>query len=810
MDLLATRVGSSLQAREEIEFILKAQTSLKMLELKHHKILLALFVVVNVACSSWNFAEYMHDARFISPSTVVIYDVARVEKMHPNFASTGLENEYFQPWSEKATETGLTDLQLAKFHLGCYSTVDDGGLSKPWDTLEAMTAFKAADVAEKSATLSALQLAAGGFKSRSVCNCIDTMLYSKLKVDETMTKVRAALGTDVARWESVDPTISKIEEFVYKHITDSTKRNEAQTAVPLSLTALKRGAADNTLSFPVAEAKFRDFMGSMGYTTFTAVQALSKYKADTSETGTLSLDDAKFKTFRASLLAADLDQNGAVSESEFNKWQETFYRPINVDAATAYTPANSFASVMADATINAAGDTGEMSEATWNLFVANVPHEHDALAFIYAQDTSKRPTALGIQGHTFVYSGRAAANFNFEDDSTLVSEEWTNKHIADENSDYSSDGKAYKKDLVNFCMDNSMPQIATTYEGVVQVNVLTISGLFFILAAVMRDFHRHLWLPTERGGTGIWSEVTTMDPKVSRTGYWRYLWNVITTLLICTASILYYAYQVPADNTDDETAVSFRGNSALTYTSKTAIINIVLYVASAAILLVEVVYAMALTVLHGKGSGKQFFVYDEAHTFMVFATGWLMLGLSLLVQADVKHINSLYAFFVLVFGACLVQYLSNYFSKVYDLLFRYLDEKQGIDVQTVKDLPSASYSEMALCKFRVFMQFIGWGRLLITLTVVLHSVLIVSFARESTDVTPMQSMADGRLLYYAIAFLLANCGFDLIYEVLPFMFSSEQARYVRIYFIMFYVFYVNIMGRLFLHTNMSEKWNKQW
>lgn len=775
-----------------------------MLELKHHKILLALFVVVNVACSSWNFAEYMHDARFISPSTVVIYDVARVEKMHPGFASTGLENEYFQPWSAKAGKTGLSDLQLAKFHLGCYSTENTGELSKPWDTLEAMTAFEAADVAEKGATLSALQLAAGGFKSRSVCNCIDTMLYSKLKVDETKNRVRSALGTSVARWESVDPTITKIEEFVYKHITDSTKRNEARTAVPLSLTALRRGTNKPALEFNVNEADFLLFLDSMGYTSSAA--AMTAYKDGSAWA---DVTDALFKTFRASLLAADLNQNGAVSEAEFKKWQETFYRPINVDAATAYTPANSFASVMADTTINAAGDTTEMSEATWDLFVANVPHEHDALAFIYAQDTSKQPTALGIQGHTLVYSGRAAANFDFEDDATLVSEEWTNKHIADENSDYSSDGKAYKKDLVNFCMDNSMPQIATTYEGVVQVNVLTISGLFFILAAVMRDFHRHLWLPTERGGAGMWSDVKTTDPNVSRTGYWRYLWNVITTLLICTASVLYYAYQVPADNTNDETAVSFRGNSALTYTSKTAIINIVLYVASAVILLVEVVYAMALTVIRGSGSGRQFFVYDEAHTFMVFATGWLMLGLSLLVQADVKHINSLYAFFVLVFGACLVQYLSNYFSKVYDLLFRYLDENQGVAVQTVKNLPSGSYSEMALCKFRVFMQFIGWGRLLISLTVVLHSVLIVSFARESTDVTPMQSMADGRLLYYAIAFLLANCGFDLIYEVLPFMFSSEQARYVRIYFIMFYVFYVNIMGRLFLHTNMSEKWNKQ-
>jgi len=187
----------------------------------------------------------------------------------------------------------------------------------------------------------------------------------------------------------------------------------------------------------------------------------------------------------------------------------------------------------------------------------------------------------------------------------------------------------------------------------------------------------------------------------------------------------------------------------------------------------------------------------------------LLLGASFLLQTDVKHINSLYVFVLLVAGACLVQYISNYFAKIYNLLFKFLDKKSGVSMYTEQDV-SKKNNGPSLSKFRAFMQFIGWGRLLVSLTVIFHAVLLVTIAKESTSLNPTKSRFEGLLLYYALAFLFANCGFDLIYEVLPFMFQNKQARMVRIYFILLYVFYVNIMQRFYLQVNINAKWDKQY
>jgi hypothetical protein len=52
-------------------------------------------------------------------------------------------------------------------------------------------------------------------------------------------------------------------------------------------------------------------------------------------------------------------------------------------------------------------------------------------------------------------------------------------------------------------------------------------------------------------------------------------------------------------------------------------------------------------------------------------------------------------------------------------------------------------------------------------------------------------MLDGQLLYFTIAFLICNVGFDILYELLPFMFENCCTDNVRVFVILLYVIFFN-------------------
>ena len=88
------------------------------------------------------------------------------------------------------------------------------------------------------------------------------------------------------------------------------------------------------------------------------------------------------------------------------------------------------------------------------------------------------------------------------------------------------------------------------------------------------------------------------------------------------------------------------------------------------------------------------YIYSDTHSAIVFTAGWLMVGLGFLIQANVKHVQSVYTVMFLVLGACVVQYLSNYFAKFYDMLFKFLDTSQGVRLQTESKIEGASLRKM--------------------------------------------------------------------------------------------------------------------
>ena len=757
-----------------------------MFELHHHKSILTLFVLLNLVLVIWNYAESMSTARFLTASTVVLYDVRPVERMHVSIDT--LERGYFEPWSSTVSKTGLTDLQLAKFHLGCYAAaspvVFENGTTVPlpWRSSKDMTTFNNYDPSTRSALLSSMQVLAGGTKSRSACNCIDQMLSSKLKNDETLAVVQQNFGNALLNWQQNNDEMAAIERYVYTSGLTLEQQKVAAVNARDPFSALEGVSGYTADSVSINKATFEAFRTKVGFTETGKDKYIFDDNIAANSGGVKLMDKAAFIAWRDSLAGGDLDGNLEINEEEFNKWQETHWRPTGLAADKSYITYK-FSEEN--------GGSTTLDSGMWTTFTGK-PHQAEALMFIYNVD----PVTTQMVGQSLLtadlsnmrYSGMLAANFPLEDDDTLALQDWKDKHT---NSDkhftrYNDKAKAYKRDIVNFCMRHGMPQLETTFEGTVEVNTMIAAGLVLILAAARRDFQRHVWLPSEASHS-----------------YLRRLWNFVTVSIIVGGSIFYLVQQMRLTVETNAKSVAYR-TTAYSSVAVTPL-NVGLYIVLLLLIVVEFVYVVADVKIIRDMHLEQYFIYDEAHTFLVFTVGWLLLGVGLLLQANVKHVNSVYVFVIIITGACTVQYLSNYFAKIYQKLFRFLDVAQGVAIQTEKTLHNT-----CLAKFRSFMQFIGWGRLLISVTVILHAIFIITVAHESAAMTPLQSLADGRLLYYAIAFLLANCGFDLVYEVLPFVFDDKQARLVRLYFIMIFVLYINVMVRLYLHTNINEKWQKQF
>ena len=582
-----------------------------MLKTGHHQIILSIILLVNIGLASWNFGLEQTFAKYLTTNVVALYDVRPVERMHSKFD----DKSAFEPWAKNPYDNiGLTDLQLAKFHLGCYGTPSEIFLG-PWSSQKNMTSWKGQSQGARASALTALQLAAGGFKERSVCRCIDRMLYSKM---------------------------------------DSAK---------------------------------------------TATQMISILNATQEPT------------------------------------------------------------------------------------------------FIYNKEES-------------------VVNFYLEDEASLIRSTWTTKHSVDDrwHNAYAKDGAdLYKNDITQFCMQNAMPQLQVTYEGSIFVNILFFTGILLILVNVMREFDYQLlgWFDNSTNEKTVDNKQFDTKGRKVNTKFTssKFYWKLLAFAITVAASIVFVIFFLRDTRVNDEfKEITSRTTNETNPYSMVGVLFVVLYI------IVGFVELLGLYFTNHDESYNN--AFEEIHNFLIFTTGWLSVGISLLLQANYKHVNTVYSWVIIILGACLVQYVSNYFNSIYKTLFRFLTQVQGSMLATSAKLPGYSAegkkqpSVMALLKFRALMQFIGWSRLLISITVILHIILIATLARESAVTSPVQSLNDGRLLYFALAFFIANCAFDLLYETLPFVFTDVHARLARLYAIYAYLLYLSITQLMQNITNVSHHWEK--
>ena len=205
--------------------------------------------------------------------------------------------------------------------------------------------------------------------------------------------------------------------------------------------------------------------------------------------------------------------------------------------------------------------------------------------------------------------------------------------------------------------------------------------------------------------------------------------------------------------------------------------------------------------------------------------GFCLLGIAVLMQCNVTATHSVIGLALLLAVAGFLQHVSNVIKGLYTRICARLDARlvtqltlhdsysdeasQIVNAKTgpergsslnpdakniLSKLGPADQSDQyeVESKVRPVLQYFGYSRLYIFLLVVIAAFVFVFVAKDTTHVHTLHTMLDGQLLYFSIAFVFCNVGFDILYETLPFMFESESTEAARIYIVLLYVIFFNV------------------
>ena len=201
--------------------------------------------------------------------------------------------------------------------------------------------------------------------------------------------------------------------------------------------------------------------------------------------------------------------------------------------------------------------------------------------------------------------------------------------------------------------------------------------------------------------------------------------------------------------------------------------------------------------------------------------GFAIFGIGILAQSNITAIHSIMGGTLLLVTLGFLQHISNVIKDLYDRICSRLDSqviteltlyndeqaKDSMEYQGFHDRKydlnenarsllqkSGSPTDRTVLEIviRPVLQFFGWSRLYIFVTLILGSAAWLFIAKDTPYAYTLHNMLDGQYLYFIIAFFLINCGFDFLFELLPFMFESSNSHWLRFYLITSYVIFFNV------------------
>lgn len=367
------------------------------------------------------------------------------------------------------------------------------------------------------------------------------------------------------------------------------------------------------------------------------------------------------------------------------------------------------------------------------------------------------------------------------------------------NADFHGDTKKFKlfkQEITDVCISSAMPVQAIAYEETVPASLFLFAGHILLVVSVLQAYYFFVLCRTSSAPSSV-SIVMGLKILLWATVLFTVCWGVFNTYKTFT--------------TEEPTVLTYR--SAMWNHWRGSPVSLLsiggLFVFFFITIILEWLLRGAQNSCHNESGQDQLASAMKSYIWRgsiaeeiiqhVAVDLQLILGFSLcavgvLAQSDVCSTHSLVGGALMIFVLGLLQHTSNVIKAIYNRVCSRMDKQLVIDLSTSP--PNKEPNPIAVdtleTHVRPVLQYFGWTRMWLFLIVVAGTIAFLTVARVSNYPLSLHNMLDGQFLYFAFAFLISSVGFDIFYEIMPFMFEHMHTESLRCYVVLLYVIYFNL------------------
>ena len=382
---------------------------------------------------------------------------------------------------------------------------------------------------------------------------------------------------------------------------------------------------------------------------------------------------------------------------------------------------------------------------------------------------------------------------SFVDTATLTAGKYyLNAHFKDDAAKF----KLFKQEITDVCISSAMPVQAIAYEETVPASLFLFAGHILLVVSVLQAYYFFVLCRTSSAPSSV-SIVMGLKILLWATVLFTVCWGVFNTYkTFTTEEPTVLTYRSPLWN-------HWRG-------SPVSLLSIGgLFVFFFITIILEWLLRGAQNSCHHESGQDQLTSAMKSYIWRgsiaeeiiqhVAVDLQLILGFSLcavgvLAQSDVCSTHSLVGGALIIFVLGLLQHTSNVIKAIYNRVCSRMDKQLVIDLSTSppNKVPNSIAVDTLETHVRPVLQYFGWTRMWLFLIVVAGTVAFLTVARVSNYPLSLHNMLDGQFLYFAFVFLISSVGFDIFYEIMPFMFEHMHTESLRCYVVLLYVIYFNL------------------
>jgi|DEB0MinimDraft_4_1074332.scaffolds.fasta_scaffold02193_5 hypothetical protein len=356
--------------------------------------------------------------------------------------------------------------------------------------------------------------------------------------------------------------------------------------------------------------------------------------------------------------------------------------------------------------------------------------------------------------------------------------------------------KLFKQEITDVCISSAMPVQAIAYEETVPASLFLFAGHILLVVSVLQAYYFFVLCRTSSAPSSV-SIVMGLKILLWATVLFTVCWGVFNTYkTFTTEEPTVLTYRSPLWN-------HWRG-------SPVSLLSIGgLFVFFFITIILEWLLRGAQNSCHHESGQDQLTSAMKSYIWRgsiaeeiiqhVAVDLQLILGFSLcavgvLAQSDVCSTHSLVGGALIIFVLGLLQHTSNVIKAIYNRVCSRMDKQLVIDLSTSppNKEPNSIAVDTLETHVRPVLQYFGWTRMWLFLIVVAGTIAFLTVARVSNYPLSLHNMLDGQFLYFAFVFLISSVGFDIFYEIMPFMFEHMHTESLRCYVVLLYVIYFNL------------------